>query len=99
MLGFAEPVDFVYEEDGVFGVEESLGFGFFYDFSHVFDSGVDGGEGEEGSVGLVGDDVGESGFAYSGGAPEEHGGDVTGFDGSTEDTICADEVFLTDVVV
>ena len=98
LLSFIEAVNFVDEDDsalGGAGLALSLG----HDLFDFLDAGEDGAEGDELAAGEAGDDAGESGFAATWGAPEEHGAEIVGFDLQAERFAGAEEFFLADEFV
>src|SRR6266403_2983113 len=98
LLGFVEAVDFVDEDDGA---KAGAGFfsGFGHDFFYFFYAAGDSTEGNEFAFGEAGDEARESGFAAAGRSPEEHGGEVVGFDLNAEGFAGAKEFFLADEFV
>ena len=98
LLGFVEAVDFVDEDDGA-----QAGAGFFFGFGHDFfyflDAAGDSAEGDEFAFGEAGDKARESGFAAAGRSPEEHGGEIVGFDLHAKGFAGAEEFFLADEFV
>ena len=98
LLGFVEAVDFVDEDDGA---KASAGFlfGFGHDFFYFFYAAGDSAEGDEFGFGEAGDEARESGFAAAGRSPEEHRGEIVGFDLDAERFAGAEEFFLADEFV
>src|SRR6267378_6404035 len=98
LLGFVEAMDFVDEDDGAkAGAGFVLGFG--HDFFYFFYAAGDSAEGDEFAFGEAGDEARDSGFAAAGRAPEEHRGEVVGFDLNAEGFAGAEEFFLADEFV
>src|SRR5258707_3442027 len=83
LLGFVEAVDFVDEDDGA-KAGAGFFFGFGHDFFYFFYTAGDSAEGNEFAFGEAGDEASESGFSAAGRPPEEHRGEVVGFDLNAE---------------
>src|SRR5690606_29303135 len=81
LLGFAESMDLIDKEDGVFGGEQPTTlFGLFYHLPYILDPTADGAQGVEGPLALLGDDLRQGGLSGTRGAPEEQRGDGPLFD-------------------
>src|SRR5260370_12582272 len=98
LLGFVEAVDFVDEDDGA---EAGAGFffGFGHDFFYFFYAAGDSAEGNEFALSEAGDEARERGLATTGRSPEEHRGEVGGFDLNAEGFAGAEKFFLADEFV
>ena len=86
-------MDLVDEEGGA----RAEGRGFFgvdHDLLDFLDAGEDGGELDEAGAGLLGDDLGERGFADAGRAPEDDRGGVVALDQHAERLAGAEEMLL-----
>jgi hypothetical protein len=101
LLRFAEPVDFVDEQDGGvrLGIEKPVVLGFLDDFPHVLDARTYCTQCIERTLQLVGDDARQGRLAHAWRPPQDKGGDVAGIDHLAQDRTLSDQVFLTDVIV
>ena len=77
LLGFIEAMDLVHEEDGASSVIGAPFFGFGDHGAQIFDPAHHRRDALEISVDRGGQKSCESGLACAGGAPENHGGDLT----------------------
>ncbi len=98
LLGFVEAVDFIHEDDGALA-GTGFAFGVGHDFLDFFYAGGDGAEGDEFGFGEAGDESCEGGFAAAGRSPEEHGGEIVGFDLDAKGLAGGKEFFLADEFV
>ncbi len=81
LLGLAEAVDLVQEEDGLLAVSAGGAAGAVDDRADLLDSCGDRRQFDEAGVGGLGDDVRQGGLAGAGRAPEDHGGGAGGTGG------------------
>ena len=68
-------------------------------FADGFDAGEDGVDGGEVSLGGIGDDACEGGFAGAWWSVEDDGAELVGFDGASQQSSDAEDMVLADVFV
>ena len=99
LLGLVEAVDFIHEEDGGLAVHPAAVSGLGDDTPQVGDTGGDGADRLEGSLGDCGDEAGEGGLARARRPPEDERGQTPGSDGAEEHTVLTDDLLLTDELI
>ncbi len=96
LLGLVEAVNLVDEEDGA-GVHLRGLRGGRHHLLDLLDAAHDGGELDEAGLRGFSNDFGESGFAYAGRTPEDHGAGVVALNLHAEGFAGAEQVFLAAV--
>ena len=99
LLTLAETVYFVNKEDGAGSVEESGIACLVYDITHILHSARHGREGEERHIKRTGYDGGQCCLAHARRSPQDETGDPSARYHSAQNTIGANKMLLTDIIL